>query len=280
MSARHPAHQSPSLSSISFMTANYVAREVGFSMTGGWGQGDSATNAYFSPLETFRPRFSALLAQIASMGFTQLDLWMPHLHWAWATTEHIAIARDFLAQHNLRVVSLAGSFGTAPADLEAACKLARALDTTILGGTTPLLAKDRATTLAILKEHGVRLAIENHPAEKTAHDMLVQIGDGADGTLGTALDTGWYATNSYDPVRAIEELFPFIIHVHLKDILAPGAHDTCRYGLGCVDIPTCVATLKRLGYHGIYSIEHEPADFDPSQDCQAMLSMLQDWVAS
>ncbi len=150
---------------------------------------------------------------------------------------------------------------------------------TVLGGSTALLRADRPSTVAILREHGVRLGIENHPGEKTALDMLRQIGDGSDGTIGTAIDTGWYATNGYDAVQAIRELYPHILHIHLKDVLAPGAHDTCRYGQGCVDIAGCVAALRSSGYTGFYSIEHEPELFDPTEDCAAMLPMLRGWLA-
>ncbi|MBE3559091.1 MAG: sugar phosphate isomerase/epimerase [Ktedonobacteraceae bacterium] len=262
------------------MSANYVAREVGYHMTRGWGEGDAATNAYFQPIETFEQRFDQLLNQIRRLGFHALDLWTAHLNWQWATPEHLARATQLLNKYQFTVTSLAGFFGSTRQEFEAACRLATALGTTILGGSAALPASDRPTAVAILQHYGVRLALENHPQEKTAQDMLRQIGDGAEGSIGTALDTGWYATNGYDPVRAIEELGPFILHVHLKDILAPGAHETCRYGQGCVNIEGCVAALKRLGYQGAYSIEHEPENFDPSEDCRAMLGMLQHWLAN
>src|SRR5919206_1382712 len=204
---------------ISFITANYVARELGYNMTGGWGEGDHATNEYFSPIETFAGRFDELLHDIRAMGFEAIDLWNAHLNWAWATDAHIATARELLAKHNLPVLSLAGGFGATRQEIEAACKLATALGAHILAGSTPLLAKDRATAVAILKQHGVKLAIENHPGEKTPADVLRQIGDGGDGTLGTAVDTGWWGTQGYDAARAIEELGEHILCVHLKDVL-------------------------------------------------------------
>jgi L-ribulose-5-phosphate 3-epimerase len=110
--------------------------------------------------------------------------------------------------------------------------------------------------------------------------MLAHLDETGDGVIGTTVDTGWYATHGYDVVRAIRELAPHILHIHLKDILAPGAHDTCRYGEGCVDIPGCVAALEASGYQGFYSIEHEPELFDPTADCQAMLPMLRSWLAA
>jgi sugar phosphate isomerase/epimerase len=99
--------------------------------------------------------------------------------------------------------------------------------------------------------------------------MLAKIGDGGDGTIGTAVDTGWYGTHGFDAARAIEELGEYVFHVHLKDVLAPGAHDTCRYGQGCVPIEACVRVLKAQGYAGYFSVEHEPEQFDPSEDCRA-----------
>ena len=36
------------MNTISFMTANYVAREIGYNMTKGWMEGDDATNAWFA----------------------------------------------------------------------------------------------------------------------------------------------------------------------------------------------------------------------------------------
>jgi hypothetical protein len=68
------------MTTISFMTANYVARQLGYHMTGGWDQGDKATNAYFRPLESFPERFEALLEEISELGFTAIDLWQAHLN--------------------------------------------------------------------------------------------------------------------------------------------------------------------------------------------------------
>lgn len=263
---------------ISFMGANYVARFVNYHMTGGWNEGNEATEAYYRPIATFGERFSELLQGIRALGFTTLDVWTAQLNWAWVSEEHLRIAAQLLAQEHMQVASLAGSFGSTRADLEAACRVAVALGASVLGGSTSLPSTDRPSTIAILKEHGVRLGLENHP-EKSAAEMLERIGDGGDGTLGTAVDTGWYATHGYDAVQALRELAPFVLHVHLKDILAPGGHETCRYGQGCVDIPGCVAALQTSGYRGFYSIEHEPELFDPSADCQAMLPMLQNWLA-
>ena len=263
---------------ISFISANFVARQLGYHMPEGWMQGDNATNDYFRPLETFAERFDAMLAEVSAMGFSAIDIWLAHLHWSWASPPHIAIARDLLAKHNLTVTSLAGGFGATAQEFEAACQLAVAMQTTILGGNTSLLYADRASVVDILKTYGVKLAIENHPGEKIAAEMLAKIGDGGDGTIGTAVDTGWWGTHGYDAARAIRELAPHVMHVHLKYVLAAGGHVTCRYGRGCVPIEGCVQVLAEIGYTGDIGVEHEPDDYDPTADCIENLRLLRGWL--
>jgi sugar phosphate isomerase/epimerase len=133
--------------------------------------------------------------------------------------------------------------------------------------------------VATLQKYDLKLGLENHP-EKTPQEMLAKIGDGGAGRIGTAVDTGWYGTQGYDAAQAIERLGRHIVHVHLKDVLAPGGHQTCRFGQGCVPLEACVRALEKIGYSGNYSVEHEPETSDPTEDCQASLAMLQNWLHS
>jgi sugar phosphate isomerase/epimerase len=260
------------------MSANFVARETGYRMTEGWSQGDTATNTYFQPLATFRPRFDQLLATVRALGFDAVDIWTGHLNWTWASPEHLAIAQDLLRQHGLTVTSYAGSYGSTLTEFEAACRVAQGLGTRILGGTLPLWTRDRASALATLRRYDLVLAIENHPGTLTPDEMLAAIGEDVQGTVGTAVDTGWYGTAGIDAVQAIQNLGSQIMHVHLKDVVAPGSHDTCRFGRGCVPVEACVRTLLSAGYRGPISVEHEPSEYDPSDDCAANLALLRTWV--
>lgn len=141
------------LNTISFMSANYVARQVGYHMTGGWSQGDKATNAYFRPLQTFEARFDEIVRTVPAMGFRAMDIWVAHLNPQWATAAHIAAAQRVLARHGVQVASLAGYFGTTVAEVEASCRLAHALGAPVLGGGTGLLAADRASLAAMLHDY-------------------------------------------------------------------------------------------------------------------------------
>ena len=263
---------------LSFMSANYVAEELGYGRADEWGPFDDATNAAFAPLETFGARFDALLARITAIGFDAIDLWFGHLNWRWVTPEHVSLAREALARHDVRVVSLAGSVGSTTEDLTSACRLANALDVDLIVGLGEIVRNDRVTAAAVLRAHGVRFGIENHP-EKTPQEVLEAIGDESD-VLGTGLDTGWWATQGYDPVAAIEELSHHLFHVHLKDVEALGTHVTCMYGDGCARIADCVDALLRIGYVGPVSIEHEPYDRDPTAECARMLVTVQEQLSA
>ena len=263
---------------LSFMGANYVGRELGYGAAAEWGPFDVATNAAFEPIETFGARFDALLTAVVAAGFEALDLWLAHLNWRWATPEHVAIARDLLDRHGLRVVSLAGNFGSTPAELASACALANALDVDLLGGMGDVLSNDRAGAESVLRDHGVRFGYENHP-EKSPQEVLELIG-AAEDVLGATVDTGWWATQGYDPVQAIRDLRERLFHVHLKDVEAQGTHISCMHGEGIARIADCVDALLDTGYPGALSIEHEPFDRDPTGEVIRMRGLIEVQLAA
>ena len=257
---------------ITFMTANFVARQTGFRYAE-WGDGDRATNAWYEPLETYEERFDELLRTVRTFDVDGLDIWTSHLNPEWATDEHVRIAGERLAAHGLRVASYAGWYGGTARAFERSCTIAVALGRPILGGATGAWKAERDAVLDLLECHDLRLAFENHPAERTPDDMLRLIGD-APPRVGTAIDTGWWGTQGYDAARAIEELGDRVLHVHLKDVRETGQHRTCRFGDGVVPIEGCVRALERIGYRGDVSVEHEPETYDPSDEIRESIAIL------
>jgi predicted dehydrogenase/sugar phosphate isomerase/epimerase len=275
------------MSKISFMTANFVARELKYDMSGGWGQGDEATQEAFQPINTFEERFASMLKEVKDLGFDAIDLWTAHLHWAWATPAHIETAKGLLTDSGMKVVSYAGGFGDTAPEFEACCRLCESMGIPVLGGGLGLLDNDRDAAVKLLRQYGLVFAIENHP-EKTADEILDKIGHGDEDVLGVAIDTGWLATQKADVLQVLKVLFPRIKHVHLKDVLSPAkdktgyffkdmGHQTCKLGDGIVPVQQCIEFLMTNGYRGAMSIEHEPEDFDPREDCQASLLRVHDW---
>ena len=257
---------------ISFMTANYVAREVGYAMHG-WGHGDRATNEAFAPLDTYGEKLDALLAEVRALGFDAVDVWGAHLGPDWATDEHVELAVQTLDRHGLTVTSYATWVG--PKNVERSCELARALGTTLIGGG---FSGDAAQLAPVLEKYEVTLAIENHP-EKTPAEVLAKIKAGGP-RFAACVDTGWWGTQGYDAARALEELGDHVAHVHLKDVLAlDEPHETCRFGEGIVPIEECVRVLQRTGYAGAIAVEHEPETFDPTDDVREMRAQLEGWLA-
>jgi L-ribulose-5-phosphate 3-epimerase len=267
------------MNTISFMSANFLAKESGYHLTGGWMRGDGATNARFEPLEYFETRFAEMLNQVRGMGFEALDLWTAHLNPAWATPEHIAIARQLLTQHQIQVVSLAGAFGQTQDEFLAACRLAAALEVPLLGGSTPLLFSDQRFVVGALREHNLKLGYENHP-ERNGQEVVSKIGDEGADCIGVTVDTGCFGTEGYDAAVAIQELAQRILHIHLRDVTGVGQEDSRRFGTGVVPLQECVRVLQDQDYRGALSVEHEPMTFDPTQDCIASLAHLKGWLAA
>lgn len=266
---------------ISLNGSSFVGQQAGYSAD--WSTSVAAVNAYYSPLDTFDERFEAFLLAVKALGFSLLDIWTAgQLNWAWALPEHGQIAADLLDQHRITVVSLGGEFGATREELDSACRMAVGVGTRLLSGTLPLLYTDRSLALSLLRDYDLQLALENHP-EKTPADMLAKLGDGEGGTLGTCVDTGWYATQGYDVPQAIRELGSTILHVHLKDVLAGyagGEHVNIGYGKGIVPIVACVDALKEIGYTGDISIENHTTDHDPTPELRDALALVRNHLSA
>lgn len=271
----------------SFVTANLVARPLGYKMTQGWAQGDRATNEWFAPLETFESRFDAMLGEIKDLGFQSIDLWCAHLHWRWATPQHVETAKQLLGKHGLAVRSYPAWVMGGPADLHAACRLCVALDIPYFVGNCELFSTDRAAAVAILREHGVGYAIENHP-EKSSAEILARLGTGDEDVVGVGLDTGWCGSAGWDALAAVKDLGHRLFAIHLKDVRARRAdktglefvdmgHETCPLGDGIVPIRAIVEHLRATGFRGAIGIEHEPETHDPREELRESRARVEAW---
>jgi L-ribulose-5-phosphate 3-epimerase len=260
---------------ISLVTASFVTRELGYGTMSEWSEGDTATQEFFAPVDTFPERFDALLDDVADLGYRTIDRWGAHLHYEWATPSHFAAARDSLDGHRMEVNSLAAWCDTIEA-LEGFCSVANEVGATIIGGGSPTLMAQRTDALAVLAAHDVRFAIENHP-ERTPAEVLAVIGDSE--WLGSCADTGWWTIQGFDPPTAIRELSDHIFTVHLKDV--DGATGSgMRPGSGSANLAGCLDALAKIGYDGAVGIEHEPNGWDPRDDLRAGYELLEAWVAT
>ena len=235
---------------LSFMSANYVASELGYGAADEWGPFDEATNAAFEPLETFaeplrrgarddrrrRLRRDRPLVRRTSTG-------------AGRPPSTSRIAREALdsprpsrrlPRRQLRL--------RRPPSSAAACRLANDLDVDLLGGSARSCAAIAPDAAAVLRDHGVRFGLENHP-EKTPQEVLERSATTPTCSARQSTPAGGRrsrTTRSPRSASSRDRLF----HVHLKDVEAPGTHVSCMHGDGCANIAGCVERLLEIGYVG------------------------------
>ncbi len=263
---------------VSFITANYVAREVNYNLRPfNWGAADRATVEAFHGLQ-FGQKFDELCRLVRDAGFTNIDLWVAHLNPFVATRSMVDEAAALLKQHGLRVVAYTGGLGRpeiARPDAEKVYQVATAIGAPLLGvGLHPSNAK---LAYDLGKAYGVKYAIENHP-ERNPQELLARIGDYGE-VIGVAQDTGFWGMYGYDAVRATHELKDHLLHMHLKQVRqTPDGWHSCAYDEGVVDVAGVVAALKVIGYSGAISVEHEPAYEDPLPAVARSADQLRGWL--
>ncbi|QGG55917.1 sugar phosphate isomerase/epimerase family protein [Paenibacillus sp. B01] len=257
-----------------FMTANYVAKEVGYKDVTDWfkdwGRCTEATIRSFHRSQ-FELKFESLISGIKENGFDAIELWVGHLHPETATDEMVRKARGLLDKYELSVVSYTASFSSPNMTVEEGARrfeIARAIGAPLLASSFNVSNAELIVELS--QRYGIFFGLENHP-ERNAQEIIEKISPYSP-WIGAALDTGWFGTNSCDVSAAVGELAPYLKHVHLKDVLAAGAHDSCGLGEGVVDIKGALRELHAIGYQGALTLEHEPYDHDPMP---AMVRSLQ-----
>lgn len=270
-------------SQLSFVTANYVAREGKYNIQPwSWGAADKITqDAFHSP--EFEQKFDELARMVADLGFKNIEIWVAHLNPWRATPEMVDQAVDILKKHNLNVCGYTAGFGRpnmTREEAEVACRVANKIGSPILSVGLNPTNEDLAAQ--VCRDFGLKYAIENHP-EKSPQDMLARLQaiEQRNGGryVGVASDTGWWASQGADPVEATHVLKDYLYHVHLKDVKQTGAHhETCALGDGIVDIRGILNALNEIGYKGYISIEHEPEFHDPTEDIRKSLERVREWM--
>jgi len=261
---------------IAVVTASYVGRESNYNYAlSAWDQAERrVVEAYSGP--GYLDRFRALMGLIRSLGYTGVELWNPHLP---PTLDDHTLAQAKAILKEVGLTPAGYYYALAWPDFpraraEQGFRMAKALGVPyIVGSFHP---SNRALALELCREYGVGMALENH-AEKSPAELIDLIGPDTD-CFGVAVDTGWWATQHYDAVKAIRELKDHLWHVHLKDVRAFGGHDSCAFGDGVVDVRGAVAELVRLGYTGWLAVEHEPEHYDPTGELKRCLADVQSWL--
>jgi len=118
-----------------------------------------------------------------------------------------------------------------------------------------------------VKDYDMRLAIHNHgpdnPLFPNATDIWNHIKD-MDSRMGICLDIGHTVRDGADPSVDAERYSKRLFDIHIKDVSdASKAGKTVEMGRGVIDIPKFVATLRKIKYSGMCSLEYEKDMKDP-----------------
>ena len=156
-------------------------------------------------------------------------------------------------------------------------------------------AKDmgiRYMTTEPLKEHldlvdslsgayGIGIAIHDHPRPSPYWhpDSVLAAAEGRP-NIGSCADIGHWVRNGLKAADCIRKLEGKVVGLHLKDVKEFGKTDAedMMPGSGAVDIPEALAELKRQGFKGNFSIEHEANWYNNVPDVREIVSYFNEQV--
>lgn len=116
-----------------------------------------------------------------------------------------------------------------------------------------------------VKEFDIKVAFHEHggsmsnPDYKVWHPLyILGVVESRDPRVGACADLGHWCTSGLKPIECLRILKGRVISVHLKDKSEFGPKGVVvPAGQGVVDVPACIAELKKQNFKGHFSIEHE-----------------------
>lgn len=262
---------------ISFITANYVARVLNYNGDENWMTHDQATIAAMNA-----EHFRAVAKDIADAGFEAADIWTAHCNWRAHGLDFVEQVKGICSQYDLAIPSYVGGLVLdmpTRQSIEPQFRFMKQLGAQIWAGG--MWGADPAQMTPVVDEvceqYNVYWGLENHP-EKTAEEMLAKIGGGKYKRVGIALDTGWCGTQGLDALEAVKKVRDKLLILHLKDVESVGRHDTCALGEGIVPVEKVARYLVDTNWSGVIGIEHEPYDRDPMPEIKRSLERAKQWL--
>ena len=118
-----------------------------------------------------------------------------------------------------------------------------------------------------VKEYDMHYAIHLHGPDMAvypdADDVWAHVKD-LDPRIGMCLDIGHDTRNGKDPVVDLEKYQSRVFDIHIKDVTGTTKLGySLEIGRGIIDFPAFVKMLRKVGYTGVCSLEHEKDMTDP-----------------
>lgn len=118
-----------------------------------------------------------------------------------------------------------------------------------------------------VKEYGFNYAIHLHGPDiatyPDAEDVWNHVKD-LDPRIGMCLDIGHDTRNGKDPVADLKKYHSRVFDIHIKDVTGTTKLGySLEVGRGVINFPAFVKMLRKVGYTGVCSLEHEKDMADP-----------------
>lgn len=118
-----------------------------------------------------------------------------------------------------------------------------------------------------VKEYDFKYAIHIHGPDielyPDADDVWNNVKN-LDARIGMCLDIGHDRRNGKDPVKDLKKYHKRVFDIHIKDVTGASKQGySVEIGRGILDIPGFVKMLRKVGYNGVCSLEHERNMDDP-----------------
>jgi len=135
-----------------------------------------------------------------------------------------------------------------------------------------------------VKEYNFRLAIHLHGPDikiyPDAADVWNHVKD-MDPRMGICLDIGHDTRNGKDPVADLKKYHSRVFDMHIKDVTAnTNKGYSLEIGRGIIDFPSLVKMMRKVGYSGVCSLEHEKDMTNPFMGIAESIGYFRAVIAS
>ncbi|MCE5345771.1 MAG: sugar phosphate isomerase/epimerase [Bacteroidales bacterium] len=135
-----------------------------------------------------------------------------------------------------------------------------------------------------VKEYNFNYAIHLHGPDiniyQDADDVWDHVKD-LDPRIGMCLDVGHDTRNGKDPVADLKKYHTRVFDIHIKDVTGTTKLGySLEVGRGVIDFPAFVKMLRKVGYTGVCSLEHEKDMTDPFMGIAESIGYFRGVIAS
>ncbi len=182
-----------------------------------------------------------------------------------STDDQIALFKARLKSKNVI------GYAVGPIYMKSAEEISRAFEYAKRVGVKLIIGVPEIELLPIVeekvKEYGITYAIHLHGPDikifADADEVWSHVRN-LDSRIGMCLDIGHDTRNGKDPVEDLKKYHSRVFDIHLKDVTGNTKLGySLEIGRGIINFPQFVKMLRKVGYNGVCSLEHEKDMTDP-----------------